>query len=97
MVEAAAHELTGISAADRALTHATPADPTATAADFVRPGHVFPLQAREGGVLCRAGHTEAALDLARMAGKQAGVLSEVVSEDRSRMASSKELEELAVR
>jgi 3,4-dihydroxy 2-butanone 4-phosphate synthase/GTP cyclohydrolase II len=88
---------TGISAADRALTLATLGDPAATAGDFVRPGHVFPLQAREGGVLRRAGHTEAALDLARMAGKRAGVLSEVVSEDRARMASARELEQLAAR
>ena len=94
----AAHGIsTGISAADRALTLATLADPAATAGDFVRPGHVFPLQAREGGVLRRAGHTEAALDLARMAGKRAGVLSEVVSEDRARMASASELEQLAAR
>src|SRR4051794_10596620 len=91
-VDAAAGISTGISAADRALTLATLADPAATAGDFVRPGHVFPLQAREGGVLRRAGHTEAALDLARMAGKRAGVLSEVVSNDRARMASATELE-----
>ncbi len=73
---------TGISAADRALTIRSLADPTAQAADFARPGHVFPLRARPGGVLKRAGHTEATVDLATMAGlKPAGVLCEVVNQD----------------
>ncbi len=73
---------TGISAHDRALTLRAIVDPTATAADFARPGHIFPLRAREGGVLKRAGHTEAAVDLARMAGlKPAGVLCEIVKPD----------------
>ena len=73
---------TGISAADRALTIRGLADPSATSADFARPGHIFPLRARAGGVLKRAGHTEAAVDLARMAGlRPGGVLCEVVNED----------------
>ena len=59
---------TGISAADRATTIRKLVDPATTAADLVRPGHVFPLRYAEGGVLCRAGHTEAAVDLARLAG-----------------------------
>ena len=73
---------TGISAHDRALTLRAMIDPEATAADFARPGHIFPLRARAGGVLKRAGHTEAAVDLARMAGlSEAGVLCEIVNED----------------
>jgi 3,4-dihydroxy 2-butanone 4-phosphate synthase/GTP cyclohydrolase II len=73
---------TGISAADRALTIRALADGTKRAADFARPGHIFPLRARPGGVLKRAGHTEAAVDLASMAGlKPAGVLCEVVKPD----------------
>ncbi|MBN9621085.1 MAG: 3,4-dihydroxy-2-butanone-4-phosphate synthase, partial [Actinobacteria bacterium] len=72
---------TGISAADRAHTIRLIAEPSATAADFARPGHVVPLRAKDGGVLRRSGHTEAAVDLARLAGLQpAGVLCEVVSE-----------------
>ncbi len=73
---------TGISAADRALTIRAMVDPTTAAADFARPGHIFPLRARPGGVLKRAGHTEAAIDLAQMAGlKPAGVLCEIVKPD----------------
>ena len=73
---------TGISAADRATTIRRLVDPAATAADLVRPGHVFPLRYAEGGVLRRAGHTEAAVDLARLAGlPEAGVLAEVVNDD----------------
>ncbi len=73
---------TGISAADRAATVRILADPTAAPADLARPGHVFPLVARPGGVLARAGHTEAGLDLVRLAGlAPAAVLSEVVDED----------------
>ena len=73
---------TGISAADRAATIARLVDPATTAADLVRPGHVFPLRYAEGGVLRRAGHTEAAVDLARLAGlPEAGVLCEVVNDD----------------
>ena len=59
---------TGISAHDRARTIATAIDPTKGRADIVSPGHVFPLVARDGGVLVRAGHTEASVDLARLAG-----------------------------
>ena len=73
---------TGISTADRARTIQALADPKAKPADFARPGHVFPLRAFEGGVLRRAGHTEAAVDLARMAGfSPAGVLVEILNED----------------
>jgi 3,4-dihydroxy 2-butanone 4-phosphate synthase/GTP cyclohydrolase II len=75
---------TGISAADRAATLRALADRSAVAADFVRPGHIFPLRARPGGVLERRGHTEAAIDLARLAGlAPCGVLCEVVNEDGS--------------
>jgi len=73
---------TGISAADRAHTIRTLVDPTTTAYDLTKPGHVFPLRYREGGVLRRAGHTEASVDLARLAGlAPAGVICEVVNED----------------
>jgi len=73
---------TGISAADRATTIRKLVDPATTAADLVRPGHVFPLRYAEGGVLRRPGHTEAAVDLARLAGlPEAGVLAEVVNDD----------------
>jgi 3,4-dihydroxy 2-butanone 4-phosphate synthase/GTP cyclohydrolase II len=73
---------TGISAHDRALTLRAMVDPQTTGADLARPGHIFPLRAREGGVLKRAGHTEAAVDLARMAGlKPGGVLCEIVKPD----------------
>jgi 3,4-dihydroxy 2-butanone 4-phosphate synthase/GTP cyclohydrolase II len=58
------------------------ADPSSTAMDFVRPGHIFPLRAKENGVLSRDGHTEAAVDLARLAGRHpSGVLCEIVSEE----------------
>jgi 3,4-dihydroxy 2-butanone 4-phosphate synthase / GTP cyclohydrolase II len=87
---------TGISAADRSATIRALADPGAAAGDFVRPGHVFPLRTRDGGVLKRAGHTEAAVDLAQLAGLQsAGVLCEVVSADRTGMARRPELRRLA--
>ena len=77
---------TGISAADRAATITRLADPAATASDFVRPGHIFPLRYAEGGVLVRPGHTEAAVDLARLAGlRPAGVLAEVVNDDGTMM------------
>ncbi|AXK33336.1 bifunctional 3,4-dihydroxy-2-butanone-4-phosphate synthase/GTP cyclohydrolase II [Streptomyces armeniacus] len=73
---------TGISAADRAATIQLLADPRAEAADFVRPGHVFPLRARAGGVLARAGHTEAGVDLARLAGlRPAAAIVEIAGED----------------
>ena len=75
---------TGISAAERAHTVRVLADPKTTDADLSRPGHVFPLRAREGGVLVRPGHTEAAVDLARLAGLQpAGALCEIVRDDGS--------------
>jgi len=72
---------TGITAAERATTITAILDPASRPADFVRPGHLFPLVAKEGGVLRRAGHTEAAVDLARMAGLEpAGVLCEILDE-----------------
>jgi 3,4-dihydroxy 2-butanone 4-phosphate synthase / GTP cyclohydrolase II len=79
-----AHEgtTTGISAADRCTTVRTLIDPDTRADDLARPGHIFPLRYRDGGVLKRAGHTEAAVDLARMAGCfPAGVLAEIVNDD----------------
>jgi 3,4-dihydroxy 2-butanone 4-phosphate synthase / GTP cyclohydrolase II len=86
---------TGISAADRATTIARLIDPATTAQDLVRPGHVFPLRYAEGGVLRRQGHTEAAVDLARLAGlPEAGVLAEVVNDDGT-MARLPELREFA--
>jgi len=86
---------TGISAADRATTIARLVDPAATAQDLVRPGHIFPLRYAEGGVLRRPGHTEAAVDLARLAGlPPAGVLAEVVNDDGT-MARLPELREFA--
>lgn len=73
---------TGISAAERADTILKLVDPGAVAGDFTKPGHTFPLRAREGGVLVRAGHTEAAVDLAVMAGSSpAGVICEIMNED----------------
>ena len=73
---------TGISAADRAHTIRVAIDPRTTAKDLARPGHVFPLRARKGGVLVRAGQTEASVDLARMAGLvPAGVICEIMNED----------------
>ena len=81
-VDAARGVTTGISAADRARTIQLLADPKTQPDDLVRPGHVFPLRYREGGVLRRAGHTEAAIDLARLAGlSPAGVLAEIVNDD----------------
>lgn len=81
-VEARDETTTGISAADRSATIRKLVDPTARPEDFVRPGHTFPLRAREGGVLVRAGQTEASVDLARLAGRYpAGVICEVMSPD----------------
>src|SRR4051794_29267749 len=95
-VDLASGVTTGISAADRARTLRALGDPHAIAGDFVRPGHIFPLRARPGGVLERPGHTEAAVDLARLAGLHpAGVLSEAVTPDRSAMARGAELAALA--
>jgi 3,4-dihydroxy 2-butanone 4-phosphate synthase/GTP cyclohydrolase II len=85
-VDAAAGVTTGISAADRARTIQVMADPTAVPADLVQPGHVFPLRAKPGGVLQRAGHTEAAVDLARLAGcRPMGVICEIMDEDGTMM------------
>jgi len=87
---------TGISAHDRAATIQALVDPTTSPSDLARPGHVLPLEAREGGVLKRAGHTEAAVDLARMAGcYPAGVLCEIVDEKKMDMARLPELERFA--
>ena len=81
-IEAREGVTTGISAADRAHTIRVAIDPGSTANDLARPGHVFPLRARKGGVLVRAGQTEASVDLARMAGLvAAGVICEIMNED----------------
>ncbi len=81
-IEAREGVTTGISAADRAHTIRTAIDPRSTAADLARPGHIFPLRARKGGVLVRAGQTEASVDLARMAGlNPSGVICEVMRDD----------------
>ncbi|MGP0586835.1 Riboflavin biosynthesis protein RibBA [compost metagenome] len=86
---------TGISAYERSLTVKAIMDPNAKAADFRRPGHMFPLIAKKGGVLRRAGHTEAAVDLARMCGAYpAGVICEVIKEDGT-MARLPDLVEIA--
>ena len=86
---------TGISAADRAATIRALADPEARPTDFARPGHIFPLRAQPGGVLRRAGHTEATVDLARLAGfRPCGVLIEVMNEDGT-MARVPDLREIA--
>jgi len=81
-VDAARGVTTGISAADRARTIQIMVDPTATPADLVQPGHIFPLRSKPGGVLRRAGHTEAAVDLASLAGlRPAGVICEIMNDD----------------
>jgi len=81
-IEAREGVTTGISAADRAHTVRMAIDPKSTAADLVRPGHIFPLRARQGGVLVRAGQTEASVDLARMAGlNPSGVICEIMRDD----------------
>ncbi len=86
---------TGISAFERARTIETLVDDSVVAEDFRRPGHIFPLRAREGGVLKRTGHTEAAVDLAKLAGlKAAGVICEILNEDGT-MARTPELMEFA--
>src|ERR1700761_3348628 len=85
-VDAARDVTTGISAADRTTTLLKLTDPEAGAGDFVKPGHIFPLRARENGVLVRPGHTEAAVDLTTLAGLPAvGVLSEIVNDDGTMM------------
>jgi 3,4-dihydroxy 2-butanone 4-phosphate synthase / GTP cyclohydrolase II len=94
-VDACRGTSTGISAADRATTIRALVDPTTRPSDLARPGHIFPLRARLGGVLARPGHTEAAVDLARLAGlAPAGVLAEVVNDDGS-MARLPDLERFA--
>ena len=81
-IEAREGVTTGISAHDRARTIAVAIDPTRGAADIATPGHIFPLRAREGGVLVRAGHTEAATDVSRLAGlNPSGVICEIMNED----------------
>ena len=81
-IEAREGVTTGISAADRSQTIRTAIDPRSTSADLVRPGHVFPLRARKGGVLVRAGQTEASVDLARMAGlNPSGIICEIMNDD----------------
>jgi 3,4-dihydroxy 2-butanone 4-phosphate synthase/GTP cyclohydrolase II len=83
-IEAAEGVTTGISAADRARTIQAAIDPSSKPTDLVRPGHVFPLRAREGGVLVRAGQTEAVVDLARLAGlRPGGVICEIMNDDGS--------------
>ncbi|MCC6234783.1 MAG: bifunctional 3,4-dihydroxy-2-butanone-4-phosphate synthase/GTP cyclohydrolase II [Verrucomicrobiales bacterium] len=85
-VDAAAGITTGISAADRARTIQVMADPTAVPGDLVQPGHIFPLRAKPGGVLQRAGHTEAAVDLARLAGcRPVAVICEIMADDGTMM------------
>jgi 3,4-dihydroxy 2-butanone 4-phosphate synthase/GTP cyclohydrolase II len=87
---------TGISAHDRAATVRALIDPETRPNDLNRPGHIFPLRYRQGGVLKRAGHTEATIDLCRLAGKMpAGVLCEIVTKDKSDMARLPELEAFA--
>jgi 3,4-dihydroxy 2-butanone 4-phosphate synthase / GTP cyclohydrolase II len=96
-VDAGRGTTTGISAADRATTIKALISPSTRPGDLVRPGHIFPLRYREGGVLMRAGHTEAAVDLARMAGcYPAAVLCELVDEDGG-MARLPELDRFAER
>ncbi|MEE4096970.1 bifunctional 3,4-dihydroxy-2-butanone-4-phosphate synthase/GTP cyclohydrolase II [Pseudomonas viridiflava] len=94
-IEAATGVTTGISAADRARTVQAAVNPQAAPEDLVQPGHIFPLRAREGGVLTRAGHTEAGCDLARLAGfTPASVIVEVMNDDGT-MARRPDLERFA--
>jgi 3,4-dihydroxy 2-butanone 4-phosphate synthase / GTP cyclohydrolase II len=94
-IEAARGVTTGISAADRALTIATAIDPVSGPRDVISPGHIFPLVAREGGVLERPGHTEASVDLARLAGlAPAAVICEIMADD-GRMARLPDLRRFA--
>lgn len=96
-IEAAQGVTTGISAADRAKTILAAVAPDAKAADIVQPGHIFPLIAKNGGVLNRAGHTEAGVDLARLAGAEpAAVIVEILNEDGT-MARRPELEKFAAK
>jgi len=94
-VDLRAGTTTGVSSGDRAATIRALADAASTPAEFARPGHIFPLRSRRGGVLVRAGHTEAAVDLCRLAGlKPVGVLCEVMNDDGS-MARRPQLQEFA--
>ncbi|PID76461.1 MAG: bifunctional 3,4-dihydroxy-2-butanone-4-phosphate synthase/GTP cyclohydrolase II [Deltaproteobacteria bacterium] len=94
-IEARTGVTTGISAADRARTIQVAVDPEATARDLVSPGHIFPLRAREGGVLVRTGQTEGSVDLARLAGMiEAGVICEIMKDDGT-MARMPDLEKFA--
>lgn len=96
-VDAVSGTTTGVSSGDRAHTIRTLARPEARAADFGRPGHIFPLRARRGGVLVRTGHTEAAVDLCRLAGMQpVGVICELMNDDGS-MARRADLHAFAAR
>jgi 3,4-dihydroxy 2-butanone 4-phosphate synthase/GTP cyclohydrolase II len=96
-VDVRAGTTTGVSSGDRAATIRALADPASRPADFARPGHIFPLRSRRGGVLVRAGHTEASVDLCRLAGlKPVGVLCEVMNDDGS-MARRPQLQEFARR
>ncbi len=96
-IEAAKGVTSGISAADRAKTILTAINPEAEPADLVMPGHIFPIRARKGGVLFRAGHTEGSVDLAKMAGFQgAGVICEIMNEDGT-MARLPDLKSFAVK
>ncbi len=96
-VDAVAGTTTGVSSSDRAQTIRTLARPDSRATDFTRPGHIFPLRARRGGVLVRTGHTEAAVDLCRLAAMQpVGVICELMNDDGS-MARRQDLHAFAVR
>ncbi len=96
-VDARSGVATGISSHDRAATIAALIDPASRPQDLSRPGHIFPLRAREGGVLKRGGHTEASIDLARLAGcYPAGVLCEIVTADKQGMARFDELQEFSL-
>lgn len=96
-VDAKKNVTTGISAADRARTIQALIDPLTRPSDLARPGHIFPLRYRDGGVLVRAGHTEAAVDLAKMAGLYpAGVICEIMNENGT-MARMKELKRFAAK
>ncbi len=95
-VDAAHGTTTGISAADRATTIRTLVDPDAKPRDLARPGHILPLRYRDGGVLKRQGHTEASVDLAKLAGlAPSGILCEIVTKDKTAMARFDELERFA--
>lgn len=96
-VEARKGTTTGISARDRAVTIKAIMDPESTCRDFISPGHTFPLRASEGGTLVRAGHTEAAVDLAKLAGlRPGGVICEIMNEDGT-MAKLRDLEKFSRR